>query len=251
MRSRQALVVWLAAGLAVIGVAKATQAALQPLPSERVVTLGESVRGRKIEAVRVGDPSSPNKALVVGVIHGDEPAGLQITAALKDSFDGLTGVDLWIVDAFNPDGLAAHKRVNAHGVDLNRNFPGPRRGPAKPGSGFNPGPSAFSEPETREIRDLVAELQPRISIWYHQPWDAVLRDPCHGPNPVQRRYAGLAHMRTSCRGSDLHGTAIGWEKRTNPASTAMVVELPHGKLSAAAAMRQARAVVEVTASASS
>jgi protein MpaA len=247
MRSRQAVVVWLAAGLAVIGVAKATQAALQPLPSESVVELGRSVDGRKIEAVRIGDPTSPNKALVVGVIHGDEPAGLEITAALKRSFAGLTGVDLWVVDTVNPDGLSADRRVNAHGIDLNRNFPGPRRGRAKPGSGYNPGPAAFSEPESRAVRDLVEELQPRISIWFHQPWNAVLRDPCHGPNPLQRRYAGLAKMRTSCRGSDLHGTAISWEKRTYPGSEAMVVELPHGKLPPAAAARQASAVVAVTA----
>jgi len=246
MRSKQALVVWLAAGLAVIGAAKATQAALQQLPSDEVVTLGESVQGRKIEAVRLGDPASPNKALVVGLIHGDEPGGLQVTAELKRSFENLTGVDLWVVDAFNPDGLSAGKRVNAHGVDLNRNFPGPHRGPAKPGSGYNPGPAPFSEPEARAIRDLVDELRPQVSIWFHQPWNAVLRDPCHGPNPLQRQYAQLAKMRTSCRGADLHGTAIAWEKRTYPSSEAMVVELPHGKLPPAAVARQARAVVAVT-----
>jgi hypothetical protein len=245
MLSRQALVVWLAAGLAVIGVAKATQAALRQAPSEQVVSLGTSVQGRTIEAVRLGDPTSPNKAMVVGVIHGEEPAGLQVTAALKRDFPALTGVDLWVIDTVNPDGLSADRRTNAHGVDLNRNFAGPGRGKPKPGK-FNPGPSPFSEPESRTVRDLVDEIRPQLSIWFHQPWDAVLRDPCHGPNQLQERYARLAGMKTSCRGADIHGTAIGWEKRTFPGSQAMVVELPHGKLTPAAAARQARAVVAVS-----
>ena len=33
------------------------------------------------------------------------------------------GIDLWLVPVYNPDGLARHTRRNAHGVDLNRNYP--------------------------------------------------------------------------------------------------------------------------------
>ena len=32
-------------------------------------------------------------------------------------------VDLWTIRTVNPDGTAADRRTNAHGVDLNRNFP--------------------------------------------------------------------------------------------------------------------------------
>ena len=225
----------------------APAAAAAPAPAApQVVFLGRSVRGRAITATRLGDPNSPNKALVVGVIHGNEPAGLAVTRVLKRSFTNITGVDLWVVDAFNPDGLHANSRYNAHGVDLNRNFPyGWTSDPS-----INPGPRPFSEPESRAIRDLFNMLHPHISIWYHQPWDAVLRDPCPGPFAVQRRYAQLVGMPTSCHGANLPGTAIHWENHQLPGSTGMVVEFPGGPLSKRAAMRNARAVVEVTTSAS-
>jgi protein MpaA len=59
--------------------------------------------------------------LVVGCIHGNEPAGIAIAQRLERSSP--RGVDLWIVPVLNPDGRAADTRGNTHGVDLNRNFP--------------------------------------------------------------------------------------------------------------------------------
>ena len=60
--------------------------------------------------------------LVFGVIHGDEQAGLQIVALLAQ-LPVPPGVDLYLVDSMNPDGVAHNTRSNANGVDLNRNFP--------------------------------------------------------------------------------------------------------------------------------
>ena len=59
---------------------------------------------------------------VFGVIHGDEQAGLQIVALLTE-LPVPPGVDLYLVDSMNPDGVARNTRGNANGVDLNRNFP--------------------------------------------------------------------------------------------------------------------------------
>ena len=59
---------------------------------------------------------------MIGVIHGDETAGLAITSRLA-TMPLPSDVDLWLVDSMNPDGQAAGDRHNADQVDLNRNFP--------------------------------------------------------------------------------------------------------------------------------
>jgi hypothetical protein len=210
------------------------------------VVLGHSVEGRAITAVRVGDPTSPRKALVVGVIHGDEPAGAAVTHQILRRYRGIGGVDLWVVKAVNPDGLAHHARRNAHGVDLNRNFSYRWRDRVPASSGYYPGPHPFSEPESRAVRKLVRQLQPQVSIWFHQPWDQVLA-PCHGDALLQRRFSQLSRIPLKrCRGEDLRGTAIDWEQHSFPGTRAFVVELGGGSISAAAAKRDARAVVKVT-----
>src|SRR5438132_13084369 len=86
----------------------------------RTVLLGRSWQGRPIRAVEVGDPSGI-RVLVVGCIHGNETGGIAIARALERRSP--RDLDLWIVPGLNPDGVAAGTRQNAHGVDLNRNFP--------------------------------------------------------------------------------------------------------------------------------
>jgi protein MpaA len=211
-----------------------------PSPLTRRVVLGRSVEGQRIRAIRVGDPASPRKALVVGSMHGDEPAGLSVARALRSR--RVSGVDLWVVDTVNPDGLRRGRRQNARGVDLNRNFPHRwRRGPR---GRYWGGPRPLSEPESRLVRDLVLALRPSVSIWYHQPWNAVLD--CGGDR-VRRRYARLAGMRRQCRGRGLPGTVAGWQNATHPGTSAFVVELPAGRIPARAAARHARAAVGVAA----
>ncbi len=102
--------------LAALVLAAPAPGASAPIP------IGHSLEGRSITAVRVGDPSSPRKALIVGNTHGDEPYSWVVAKALEDR-SGINGVDLWIIDTINPDGLRRGTRKNARGVDPNRNFP--------------------------------------------------------------------------------------------------------------------------------
>jgi protein MpaA len=197
--------------------------------------LGHSVDGRPIVAYELGDPSASRKVLVVGCVHGNEPAGTAIALRLAE-LPAPDGVDLWVVPSFNPDGEAANTRGNAHGVDLNRNFPLAWR----PLTGlYYSGPRALSEPESRIAYRLILRLRPAISIWYHQHLDLV--DESGGDVAVERRYAALVGL-SAVRLTRYPGSIVTWENTRFRGSTAFVVELPAGKRSAATATRFARAV---------
>ena len=109
--------------------------------------VGHSVQGRRIVAYEVGDPAAARKVLVVGCLHGNECAGIAVVNRLR-RLGPLEGVDLWLVPDANPDGHRARTRGNAHGVDLNRNFP--HRWKRLRGL-FYSGPRPASEPETQTM----------------------------------------------------------------------------------------------------
>jgi murein peptide amidase A len=233
----------------VAAVAMGGGAAADPSASSSTQRLivGKSVQKRAITAAQIGDPDGTRVVLVVGVIHGDERGGLGIIRAIKREAGrhpgALAGTQLWAIATVNPDGLRAHTRKNSHGVDLNRNFPYRWRDNVPHSNGYYPGPRPASEPETRAVMAFVDRIQPDLSIWYHQPWGAVLA--CHGSPQIAARYAKLVGMRTSCRGKGLRGTAITWETHTIPGSSAFVVEVPPGTISARTATRQARGALTV------
>lgn len=204
--------------------------------------IGHTVRGRPIRVVRVGPPRARRRILVVGVIHGNEKAGRPIVRLLARSRPR-AGVALWLVPTLNPDGEVAGRRQNARGVDLNRNFGALWRPLGFRGSTYYAGSRAFSEPESRALRTLVRRIRPTESVFYHQHRDLVYRQGGAHPGLITAyaRRVGLP-VRPS---PPLTGTAIRWENATIRGSTAWVVELPAGRLSAAAVRRHARVVLAV------
>jgi protein MpaA len=202
--------------------------------------VGHSVEGRRIVAYELGDPAAARKVLVVGCLHGNECAGIAVVNRLR-RVGPLEGVDLWLVPDANPDGHRAGTRGNAHGVDLNRNFPYRWR---RLGGAYYSGPRPASEPETRALIRLIRRLQPTVTIWFHQHLNMVVLT--GGNLGLQRRFALLAGLRTGYI-PGLTGTATGWSNATSPGTTAFVVELPAGRLSAKATARIARAVRIVSA----
>jgi protein MpaA len=197
--------------------------------------LGHSVEGRPIHAVEVGNPGSPNKELVVGCIHGNEPAGIAVARWLEHRSP--TGVDLWIIPVLNPDGRERDTRSNAHGVDLNRNFPFRWRSLEGP---YDSGSRPLSEPESRAAYRFIRKLHPRVSIWFHQHLGAV--DESGGSLQVERRFASRVRLPLE-RLVREPGSVVGWENHALRGSTAFVVELPSGKLSHSAVVRYGRAAV--------
>ena len=221
-------------GLIVAALAAAELASAEPQAN----VIGHSVRGRAIVAYERGDPSAP-ATLVVGVIHGSEPAGLAVVSQLR-RLPLPPHVHLWLVPTVNPDGLAAGTRQNAHGVDLNRNWPTAWRHNGVPWDGYYSGPRPLSEPENRAMRAFILRIRPSLTIWYHQPLDVV-----YGSDPhvaVLKRYArlsGLPYRRLTVP----RGAATRWERARFPGGTHFVAEFPAGRISAATAHRNAEAVL--------
>src|SRR5215211_3465850 len=184
---------------------------------------GTSTRGQPIRAFRLG--SGRPLILVVGSVHGDEPAGTVVATRLLHVRPPARG-SIRVVEDLNPDGHAAKQRKDANGVDLNRNFP----------------PAAASERETRLAMHLILRLRPDVTIWFHQP-QAVVR--AWGPSVgVASRFARLAGMRFR-KLPWPPGSATAWQHTALPGSRAFVVELPRGELGIREAGRYARAVLRL------
>ncbi len=125
--------------------------------------------------------------LYTGTIHAREWIGIELANSfiqyIIDNYkfnpklqEALTQNTLYIVPCLNPDGFEysrthfsfwrKNRRKNSDGsfgVDLNRNFGVRFKARSDQSSNTYGGPSAFSEPETRAIRDFVAQ-RPNITV---------------------------------------------------------------------------------------
>ncbi len=139
-----------------------------PLESSEV--FGRSVQGRPLWAHVLGQ--GPEVTLVFAAVHGNEWATPylveQLRAHLKRHPEWLQGRRAVLVPVLNPDGLNRRSRVNARGVDINRNYPGTWRRPRR-GEGFRPGAYPASEPETQAMIRLTNKYRPHKIVSIHQP----------------------------------------------------------------------------------
>mgnify|MGYP002407723067 CR=1 FL=1 len=104
----------------------------------RVESMGRSVEGRELWAVKITD--NPDQQEVepevrfAANIHGDEVVGVEMILRFMDQLTRYYGrsrrvtalvdsTELWFVPMWNPDGNDAGSRYNANGYDLNRVFP--------------------------------------------------------------------------------------------------------------------------------
>ncbi|HYN33301.1 MAG TPA: DUF2817 domain-containing protein, partial [Ilumatobacteraceae bacterium] len=193
--------------------------------TQDIVGLGYSVEGRPIFAERYGTPGG-RRVLVIGVIHGDEDDGIAIVDELRRR-PVPDGVELWLVESMNPDGVANQDRHNANSVDLNRNFPY-KWGPiGVPGDSQYAGTGPASEPETQAMINFMQQLQPDITTWYHQ--DLFVVNPAQGRDGrIRARYAELTGLPMGeITGGTYTGVAATWARNEfRPADgVAFIVEL--------------------------
>jgi len=184
----------------------------QPACREAGLVAGE---GRSVQGVPLwwhdvpapgGAPSF--KVLLLGGIHGDELASVALAfdwmarsrAAARAQPRPPSATVAWrFVPLLNPDGLlhVPATRVNANGVDLNRNFPtadwardarpywvqrtkkDPRR---------FPGTRPLSEPESRWLLAQIEDFRPDVIVSVHAPYGLLDFD---GPPPAPRRLGSL------------------------------------------------------------
>ncbi len=201
------------------------------------------MQGRPIRATEVGNPAASFKVLVVGCIHGDEPAGIAIAHQLVRQPPDRS-VDLWVIDDLNPDGVVASTRQNAHGVDLNRNFPYRWRPIGRLGDVQFAGPGPLSEPEAQAAAAFVDRVRPSVTIWFHQHADLV--DDSGGNAGVEEQFADETDL-PFARLTRYPGSATGWENHRFAGSSAFVVELPAGPASPSLVARTLDAIHELSA----
>lgn len=173
----------------------------------------DGLANRDILALKISDnvtlEENEPEVLVVALEHAREWISSELALAIAVNLTGAYGADprvswivdnreIWIVPVVNPDGLdysLAHDewwRKNMRdngdgtfGVDINRNFGGAMNGdPAGDWGGVGSshstsdeiycGPSAFSEPESQAVRDLVLSHKFQVAIDLHSYGDWVM-----------------------------------------------------------------------------
>ena len=135
---------------------------LGDVPGREWELLGSSRLGRPILVGTFG--AGERRVYLIGGIHGDERGGVEnagrLALLLETELPPATSVR-FVVDA-NPDGTATNRRGNAHGVDLNRNWPAANFSPAA-----ERGPEPLSEPESAAVHTDLQAFAPSLVIVLH------------------------------------------------------------------------------------
>jgi len=179
----------------------------------RLDTIGTSVMGRLVMALKISDNSGTDKGeprvFYTSTMHGDETGGFILMLRFAEyllknySLDGrirnlVDNLEIWINPLANPDGtyngsnfIISPIRTNANGYDLNRNFPDPE-------VTYVP-----RQKETTDMMKFMAKHRFTLSANFHSgeevvnyPWDRW--GWLHADNDwyrlISRKYADTVHM---------------------------------------------------------
>ena len=220
----------------------------------RLTSIGQSVEGRDLWVLRITDnpdvEEDEPEVRYIASIHGNEAIATEMTLAFVDlllheyNFDPritelVDETDLSVLLSMNPDGLTTD-RMNANGVDLNRDFPQPESeaignlfdGPAMDVTG--------REPETQAVMQWCAANSAVVGIDFHSPFGVAMY-PYFGQTtdaPDKALFEALGHVYADVNGDPMgvwaawvtylaHGSLLDWayaylgEKH-------LLVEFPNG-----------------------
>ncbi|MCB0411103.1 MAG: DUF2817 domain-containing protein [Bdellovibrionales bacterium] len=159
----------------------------------------KSVKGEPIfHYNKSAEREHPERILTFALVHGDElPSGTVALNWMRRLMEISPRNEWRVVPVLNPDGMAKNTRMNANGIDINRNFPSkdweelavhywksrthsdPRRFPGNTGG---------SEPETQCAMDHLADFRPDLVIAVHTPYGVLDFD---GPRLPFPKFKGL------------------------------------------------------------
>lgn len=162
-----------------------------------------SVQGFPLLMRDYGAAADPDaiRALVIGGIHGDELSSVSVIFKwmARMEQDVTDHVHWRVLPLLNPDGLlrAKPQRMNANGVDLNRNFPTDdwlrdshehwiKRTGANPRR--YPGATPMSEPEIHWLVGEIERFKPDLIVAIHAPYGILDFD---GAVPAPNRLGSL------------------------------------------------------------
>jgi len=159
----------------------------------KLITITTLSSGRKILALRisdnVNDQENEPEFLYTSSIHGDETTGYILMLHLADYLlsgygndDRITNMvnnfDIVICPLANPDGtykggnnsVNGATRTNANNIDLNRNYPDPRRGQHPDGNAWQPETVAFMNFAGLNSFTMAANFHGGAEV-LNYPWD--------------------------------------------------------------------------------
>ena len=136
---------------------------------------GKSAEGYDIPAFMTDVKAQKYLYLFAGT-HGDEVEGVFV---MKELFNWLKtehaikDIPMIVIPILNVDGYRVSSRVNAHLVDLNRNYPTKDWKKDFTQKKYNPGPKPLSEPENQFLVNLLDKYPPAFVISFHT-WKPIL-----------------------------------------------------------------------------
>lgn len=200
-----------------------------------VLGSAQSVKGTPIlikEYPPLDGRTPQSRILLIGGIHGDEYSSVSMIFKWMNKLNNYhSGLFHWkVVPLLNPDGLLQRKsqRMNASGVDLNRNFPtrnwqeeAQQYWVARTGKNPRryPGSAPLSEPETRWLHKLIEEFKPDAIVSVHAPYGVLDFD---GPRLAPKK---LGHLYLNLLGA--YPGSLGNYAGVENDIPVITIELPH------------------------
>jgi len=215
----------------------------EEVENPKQAVIGISVEGRKIESYTFG--TGDTNILLVGGIHGgyewnsvmlayqfidyytanpiSVPESITLTIVPTANPDGLFEVTkkegrFAVADTKNEDTSTGLGRFNTNKVDLNRNFACKWQPKSSwKGNIVSAGTEAFSEPESKAIKSVVATLNPVAVIFFHSQAGAIYASECeNGILPMTRKIMNTYSLASGYKTVDVFdsyqvtGDAEGW-----------------------------------------